>query len=213
MDTQESDTPVRTTVFAADPITKAGLTSQVRAHAELAYLDWEQRSEADVVIYGLARVSTDQVLNLRHLAAELATPVVLIAEHIEEPELIAVVSCRVVAVLPRIAATEDRLAHAVRTAAHGGGVMPPNLVGDLLKYLERLQREVLDPIGCNGSGLTSRELEVLKLMADGLDTAEIAEEMSYSERSVKHIIQGVTTRLNLRNRPHAVAYAMRAGMI
>lgn len=213
MDTQELGTPVRTAVYAADPITEAGLTSQSQANARLAYVDWERRQDADVVVYGLGRVSSDQVVNLRQLAAELAKPVVLVVDHIEEPELIAVVSCRVVAVLPRVAVTGDRLAHAVCTAARGGGVMPPGLVGDLLKHLERLQREVLDPIGCNSAGLTSRELEVLRLMADGFDTAEIAEKMCYSERSVKHIIQGVTNRLNLRNRPHAVAYAMRAGMI
>jgi len=72
---------------------------------------------------------------------------------------------------------------------------------------------VLDPIGANSAKLTTREIEVLRLLADGYDTAEIAEKMCYSERSVKHIIQGVTQRLNLRNRPHAVAYALRAGMI
>lgn len=213
MDAQESDVPVRTAVCAADPITEAGLVGQVRESGDLAYVGWEGRADADVVVYGLGRVTSEQVLSLRQLAGELGKPVVLVVDRIEEPELIAAVSCRVVAVLPRMATTSDRLAHAVCTAAQGGGVMPPTLVGDLLKHLERLQREVLDPIGCNSAGLTSRELDVLRLMADGLDTAEIAKQMCYSERSVKHIIQGVTTRLNLRNRPHAVAYAMRAGLI
>jgi DNA-binding CsgD family transcriptional regulator len=46
-----------------------------------------------------------------------------------------------------------------------------------------------------------------------MDTLEIAQELSFSERTVKNVIAGMTTRLNLRNRPHAVAYAMRAGVI
>ncbi len=54
---------------------------------------------------------------------------------------------------------------------------------------------------------------MLRLMADGMDTAEIAQKLCYSERTVKNVIYGVTSRLNLRNRPHAVAYAMRAGAI
>jgi DNA-binding NarL/FixJ family response regulator len=50
-------------------------------------------------------------------------------------------------------------------------------------------------------------------MADGLDTGEIAGELCYSERTVKNVIYEMTSRLNLRNRPHAVAYAMQAGVI
>jgi DNA-binding CsgD family transcriptional regulator len=79
--------------------------------------------------------------------------------------------------------------------------------------VERLQREVLAPRGLNSAGLSPREVDVLRLMAEGLDTVEIAVELCYSERTVKNIIYGVTTRLNLRNRSHAVAYAMRAGML
>jgi len=49
--------------------------------------------------------------------------------------------------------------------------------------------------------------------ADGFDTNEIAGKLCYSERTVKNVIYGVTHRLKLRNRSHAVAYALRAGMI
>jgi len=50
-------------------------------------------------------------------------------------------------------------------------------------------------------------------VADGLDTAEVANQLFYSERTVKNVIHDVTTRLNLRNRTHAVAYAVRQGLI
>ena len=52
-----------------------------------------------------------------------------------------------------------------------------------------------------------------RLVADGWDTSEIAKELSYSERTIKNVFYGITARLNLRNRPHAVAYALRKGMI
>jgi DNA-binding NarL/FixJ family response regulator len=54
---------------------------------------------------------------------------------------------------------------------------------------------------------------VLKLLADGLDTAEVARRLSYSERTVKNVLQDVTRRHNLRNRTHAVAFALRQGFI
>lgn len=54
---------------------------------------------------------------------------------------------------------------------------------------------------------------MLRLLAEGLDTAEIAAKLNYSERTIKNIISAVTRRLNLRNRTHAVAYAIRAGTL
>ena len=47
----------------------------------------------------------------------------------------------------------------------------------------------------------------------GHDTSEIASRMCYSERTVKNVLHDLTTRLQLRNRAHAVAYAMREGLI
>lgn len=62
------------------------------------------------------------------------------------------------------------------------------------------------------SVLTDREVTVLMLLADGLDTAEVGRRVFLSERSVKNIIHGVTSRLSLRNRTQAVAYALRHGL-
>ncbi len=76
-----------------------------------------------------------------------------------------------------------------------------------------MQRHVLAPRGLNFAGLTEREVAVLRLLAEGLDTAEVARHLSYSERTVKSVVQDVTRRHNLRNRTHAVAYAMRQGLI
>ena len=54
---------------------------------------------------------------------------------------------------------------------------------------------------------------MLRLVAEGLDTGEIAKELAYSERTIKNVIHDVTSRLNLRNRSQAVAYALREGLI
>jgi DNA-binding NarL/FixJ family response regulator len=87
------------------------------------------------------------------------------------------------------------------------------LLGNLLHQVGHLQRQALSPGGLNFSGLSEREIEVLRLVSDGLDTAAIARELCYSERTVKSVLHDVTTRLHLRNRSHAVAYAMREGLI
>jgi DNA-binding NarL/FixJ family response regulator len=204
---------VRVALQAADPLSLAGLTSYLESRAEVALLRNEQRADADVAVVATDRLTPEVVSALRRAAAEVGTPVVLVTQEITEAELLTAVECKVVAVVPRVWATGERLLHSVLAAAAGGGVMPPNLVGELLKHVERLQREVLTPHGLNASGLTPREIDVLRLMADGMDTAEIAGKLCYSERTVKNVIYGVTHRLKLRNRSHAVAYALRAGMI
>ena len=91
--------------------------------------------------------------------------------------------------------------------------MPPDLLGRLLEQVGNLQRQVLAPRGLTFTGLATRELAVLKLVADGLNTGEIAQSLAYSERTVKNVMHDITTRLHLRNRSHAVAYALRAGLI
>jgi DNA-binding NarL/FixJ family response regulator len=58
-----------------------------------------------------------------------------------------------------------------------------------------------------------RELRVLRLLADGYRTSEIALELAYSERTIKHSISALTSRLQLRNRTQAVAIAVREGLI
>jgi DNA-binding CsgD family transcriptional regulator len=56
-------------------------------------------------------------------------------------------------------------------------------------------------------------VEVLRLLADGLDTVEIADRLNYSERTIKNVLHAMMTRLNLRNRSHAVAFGLRCGAL
>ena len=54
---------------------------------------------------------------------------------------------------------------------------------------------------------------MLRLVADGLDTAEVADELAYSESTIKGVLAKVMTRLEARNRCHAVAIVLRQGLI
>jgi DNA-binding NarL/FixJ family response regulator len=202
---------IRIAVKAMDPLSHAGLVALLQFRPDFTVLRTGHRNDADVLVVAAERLSTDVVAALRRAHGEAGSPVVMVVHEVGEGDLLTAVECRVVAILPRGVVTAERLAHSVRAAAAGGGVLPPNLVGELLKHVERMQREALAPH--NGTGLSSREIDVLRLMADGFDTNEIAGKLCYSERTVKNVIYGVTHRLKLRNRSHAVAYALRAGMI
>lgn len=54
---------------------------------------------------------------------------------------------------------------------------------------------------------------MLRLVAEGHETSEIAGRLSYSVRTVTTVMHNVTQRFRLRNRAHAVAYALRAGLL
>jgi DNA-binding NarL/FixJ family response regulator len=61
--------------------------------------------------------------------------------------------------------------------------------------------------------LSERERLVLRLVADGHQTREVAAELCYSERTIKNVIHDVVIKLNVRTRSQAVAQAVRQGMI
>ncbi len=105
--------------------------------------------------------------------------------------------------------TTDGLAAAVQAAASGAGVVTPELLGSLVRNAE--------PNGHNGRArqatLTDREQQVLALIAAGHPTREVAQQLCYSERTVKNVLHDVVTKLNARSRSQAVAFAVREGLI
>lgn len=204
---------VRVAIRATDPISHVGLVTTLQAAPGMDTVTGDADDQADVVVMAANEFDGTVVSLLRRTVAETGSPTVLVVNEMREADVLLAVECRVVAVLPRHAATGERVVHAVTAAANGGGTLPPELLGTLLRHVRELQRDVKSPLGAGGSGLSAREADVLRLIADGVDTAEIADKLSYSERTVKNILYGITSRLNLRNRPHAVAYAIRAGII
>ncbi|MEN3361655.1 MAG: hypothetical protein V7637_5637 [Mycobacteriales bacterium] len=200
-------------LYASDPILQAGMASQLRHRPELEVLGEGQVDEAKVAVVVADSVDAETVRVLRALQRGGVPRLVLVASFLEGNDLAAAVEAGVSGVLRRGEATIDRLLSVILSAAAGEGTVPPDLLGRLLDQVGRLQRQVLDPRGFTFAGLSSREIEVLRLVADGHDTKEIAARLCYSERTVKNVLHEITTRLQLRNRSHAVAYAMREGLI
>jgi len=204
---------LRVAVHASDPISHAGVSAYLGLRAEVDIVPTSRVAEAEILVVAADAVTADIMAMLRRAATNCELRTVLVTNELQETDLLSAIECRVVAVLPRSAASGERLIGAVMAAARGRGVLPSDLLGSLLKQVERLQREVLAVHGLSASGLSPREIDVLRLIADGHDTTEIAEKLCYSERTVKNVVCTLMNRLNLRNRPHAVAYAMRTGII
>ncbi len=201
-------------VHAEDPISLSGVVSQLRMCPELRVLDAADEEQAAVLLVVADSVDPATVTLLRRLRRrDLSTRLVLVVARLEDSGLATAVECGVVGLVRRSEATSLRLTQLITAAARGEGTMPPDLLGRLLDQVGRLQRQVLDPRGISFSGLDAREIEVLRLVAEGRETRQIAEQLAYSERTVKNVLHDITSRLQLRNRSHAVAYALREGLI
>jgi DNA-binding NarL/FixJ family response regulator len=114
----------------------------------------------------------------------------------------------------------------VSTMLHSARTTPAQLVAALHAVRDgegRLPHDVLVRVLGGGADrdqpaapqprLTARQVAVLRLMADGLGNADIARALSCSEHTVKNVIYELTARLHARNRAHAVAAAVRFGLI
>ena len=200
-------------VCAADPLSRAGIISQLRRVHGFSIASVDEPPDGAVALMVADGMSDEVAAELRALHGRGIAKVVLLVARVDDRDLLAAVEAGVSGVIRRSEATAGNMATAIRSAAAGEGTLSPDLLGRLLRQVGQLQRQVLSPRGLTFSGLTERETSVLRLLAQGFDTAEVGRRLFYSERTVKNVIHDVTSRLELRNRAHAVAYAIREGLI
>ncbi|MFF4902951.1 LuxR family transcriptional regulator [Streptomyces sp. NPDC001068] len=201
-------------VRAADPVSLQGAEVFLQRSEGATLLPPDQMARADVVLLLANEVTEGTMAWMEEAAAVSANPemrIVLVADRISKPRLARAVRHGLVSVLPRAQTGFPEILQAVLNSRAGGAQMPGELLRALVEELRTLLRDPTGPV--LPGGFEGREVEVLRLLAEGLDTTEIAARLNYSERTIKNIIFAVTRRLNLRNRTHAVAYAMRIGAL
>jgi DNA-binding NarL/FixJ family response regulator len=117
--------------------------------------------------------------------------VIVCSSDTSEDSVLSALRAGAVGYLRKDTLTTETLGAAVRAAAHDTGVIGRP----------------------TAARLTDREQHVLALIAAGHPTREVAEELCYSERTVKNVLDNVVTKLNARSRSQAVAFAVREGLI
>jgi DNA-binding NarL/FixJ family response regulator len=194
-----------------DLVVRNGVVSLLRQQPGLDLLEEGDPPGCAVLVLCVDAVDTAALAMMRKLWRNSQVRMVLVVGQIREAELLDVLECGVAAVVRRRDASSEGVVHAIEMAHRGNGDLPPDLLGGLLSHVARARRA--RPGETILSGFSPREIDVVKLVAEGLETKEISAKLCYSERTVKNVLHNLMLRLNLRNRAHAVAYAAREGYL
>ncbi len=191
----EENGPLRVVGEAA---TGEGAVTQVREQAP------------DVVVMDLAMPGLGGVEATRLIIDEAPhTSVVVLTVSEEASDVVDAIVAGACGYLLKSASIEELIA-GIRAAAAGDALISPGIAGRLLTHV----REQAVPASPSPSTqLSARELDVLKLVAEGKDNAEIAAELFISPKTVKNHISNILMKLQIENRIQAAVYAVRRGIV
>jgi DNA-binding NarL/FixJ family response regulator len=168
---------------------------------------WEDEAlfAADLVIVDHAMAGGQDFVG----AVKEATgaPVVVCSSLTSEEAALSALQAGAVGVLRKDTLSIEALASAVRAASNGTGVVTSELLRNILDGLSPTNGKQ------SAARLTDREQQVLSLIAAGHPTREVAQQLCYSERTVKNVLHDVVTKMGARSRSQAVAHAVREGLI
>ena len=166
----------------------------------------------DVVIMDLNMPGMSGVDATRQMAARAPlTRVVVLTISVDDADVMNAVMAGACGYLLKDSSIQQ-LVEGIRAAAEGESLISPQIAAKMLQRL-RAQTSSRDAAETIRAELSDREIEVLKLIANGKDNAEIARELFISPKTVKNHISNILMKLQIDNRIQAAVYAVRSGLV
>jgi DNA-binding NarL/FixJ family response regulator len=103
----------------------------------------------------------------------------------------------------------EEVADAIRSVVQGQSLISPSMASKLLNEFNTLAKQADEKPRLQAPRLTTRELEVLKLVAQGMSNRDVAEALFIAENTVKNHVRNILEKLQLHSRMEAVVYAVR----
>jgi DNA-binding NarL/FixJ family response regulator len=180
-------------------------------HASSIALAWESEAlaEADVVV--LDSDLGGAMAFVQEIAAQTGAHVLLCLREARTAEVLDAIGSGVSGALARDQLTPDTLLAAVSAVAAGIFAFDSGVLRTLSGSVTPIRQR--DRAAPTSGGFAPREQMVLSLVAAGLSNREIAERLSYSERTIKTILHDIVIRLGVKSRSQAVAMAVRERII
>ncbi|MGA5301861.1 response regulator [Nucisporomicrobium flavum] len=214
--------PIRVLVADDQELIRTGFTTIIGAQPDMevvgecgdgrAAVDLATRLHPDVVVMDVRMPILDGIEATRQLAgAGVTNPVkVLVVTTFNLDEYVYEALRAGASGFLLKDAPPAQLLHGIRTVATGAALLAPEVTRQLVgRYAARIRPAE----GAADDALTPRELEVLRLIADGRSNSEIAAALVISQETVKTYVSRILTKLDLRDRVQAVVYAYRRGIV
>jgi two-component system nitrate/nitrite response regulator NarL len=166
----------------------------------------------DVVVIDLNMPGTSGVEPIRRIVEAVpGTQIVVLTVSADETDVLEALMAGAQGYLLKDTRASD-IVGAIRQAAAGQAVLSREAMRTLMA---RLPREACrsEPAAHAGPPLTERELDVLRLIAEGADNGAIGEALSISKHTVKQYVTNILEKLGLRSRVQAAVYAVRTGLV
>ena len=206
---------IRVLVVDDHPIVRQGLVSVLSDEEDLEVvgeagsgreaIGLAARLRPDVVLLDLEMDDVDGIEAIPQLrAAHPAVEVLVFTAYDTDERVLGAIRAGARGYLLK-GASADEIARGIRSVASGGSYLEPRVASKVLAEVSAPRRP--------GSTLSEREREVLRLVADGLPTKQIAASLSISERTVKFHVNSIFHKLGADNRAQAVALAAQRGLL
>jgi DNA-binding NarL/FixJ family response regulator len=165
----------------------------------------------DVVVMDLNMPGMNGIEATREIAREAPlTRVVVLTISDEDDDVIDAILAGACGYLLKDSSIQD-LMQGIRAASVGEALISPHIAAKVLQSLRAAS--VDSETIARGPELSDRETEVLRLIASGMDNAEIARDLSISPKTVKNHISNILMKLQIENRIQAAVYAVRRGLV
>ena len=163
----------------------------------------------DVALMDLVMPGMDGVEATRRVKnVSPRTQIVVLTSYHQDEHIFPALQAGAISYILKDVKMED-LAEAIRRAARGEATLHPRVAARVIQEFQGSRIEVFNPF----TELTERELEVLRLIADGLPNGEIAERLVISENTVKGHVSNILSKLHLADRTQAAVYAWKKGIV
>ena len=163
----------------------------------------------DVILMDLVMPGMDGVEATRKVkSSSPRTQVVVLTSYHQDEHIFPALRAGAISYILKDVKMED-LAEAIRLAARGEATLHPNVAARVIQEVHGARQAEINPF----TELTEREMEVLKLIAEGTSNSDIAEQLVISENTVKGHVSNILSKLHLADRTQAAVYAWREGII
>jgi len=170
-----------------------------------------REKEPDVVLMDLVMPEMDGIEAIRELLAlNPGTKVIVLTTFAEEQKVFPAIEAGATSYLLKDIKPPD-LVNAILAAHQGESQLHPDIVKKLMSRVVQSSQGATETIVT--TELTKRELEVLRLIAEGLSNRELAQALTISEKTVKKHVSSILHKLNLADRTQAAIYAYKHGLV